>query len=230
MKPSLDEFIAALPERPDCGEKLHRFAYCPGRSRIRPEAMQDPTQTENEGNNTMSNAVVTKQGTPSAPGTVVDTSKAAVVPPSSEVKTETAARETAKGKKATQAKVGALATGMVHPARAKDAARKAAAGKGSTKPAAAKKPATKRGTGGGGGPIARLTETWTGKDKKDIVVKDRVKTGEGVVIDVIGRWTKKTAKGNVPMVTGRIVSGAPDGKKVGDRHNAVAAEATHVKK
>ena len=31
------------------------------------------------------------------------------------------------------------------------------------------------------------------------------------------------------MVTGRIVSGAPDGKKKGGRHNAVAEEVTHVK-
>jgi hypothetical protein len=32
------------------------------------------------------------------------------------------------------------------------------------------------------------------------------------------------------MVTGRIVSGAPDGKKKGDRLNAVPAEVTHVAK
>jgi hypothetical protein len=31
-RPSLDEFIAALPVCPDCGEKLHRYAYCPGKA------------------------------------------------------------------------------------------------------------------------------------------------------------------------------------------------------
>ena len=54
-------------------------------------------------------------------------------------------------------------------------------------------------------------------------------TVNGVVIAVIGRWTKRKGDAMVPMVTGRIVSGAPDGKKKGDRHNAVAEEATHVK-
>jgi hypothetical protein len=92
-------------------------------------------------------------------------------------------------------------------------------------------PATKK------GPIERLTNEWPSKTGRDVKVKDRIKTAEGVVIDVIGRWTKKTAKGNVPMVTGHVVSfpeGATlaaggKGKKVGDRFNAVAANSTHVK-
>jgi len=99
-----------------------------------------------------------------------------------------------------------------------------------------------RSTGNGSGPVARLTMEWTGKDGKDVEVKDRVKTADGTVIDVIGRWTKKTAKGNVPMVTGHIVSiptavalasvpasGEGKGKQKGDRLNAVAAEVTHTK-
>lgn len=85
--------------------------------------------------------------------------------------------------------------------------------------------------------VHRLTTEWTGKDKKDVAVKDRVKAGDGTVLDVIGRWTKKTAKGNVPMVTGHVVSSTTASvsvegkdKKVGDRCNAVAATVTHVTK
>lgn len=89
------------------------------------------------------------------------------------------------------------------------------------------------------GPVERLTTEWPSKTGRDVRVKDRIKTAEGVVIDVVGRWTKKTAKGNVPMVTGHIVSipaGAVQtkdegkGKGKGDRFNAVAATSTHVKK
>jgi hypothetical protein len=87
------------------------------------------------------------------------------------------------------------------------------------------------------GPVERLTNEWPSKSGRDVKVKDRIKTAEGVVIDVIGRWTKKTAKGNVPMVTGHIVSlpagatASADGKSKGkgDRFNAVAASSTHVK-
>jgi hypothetical protein len=151
----------------------------------------------------MTSTIVTKQGKPSKPGEKVDTSAAKVVPPSPEVKAEAAAKEVAAQRKATQARVGAQAKAMT---------------------------AKPKSTGNGSGPAARLTDVWTGKDRKDVKVKDRVTTAEGVMIDVIGRWTKKTAKGNVPMVTGHIVSAAPDGKKVGDRLNAVAAGCTHAKK
>ena len=204
--------------------------------------------------NTKTGAVTVKQGAPSAPGEKVDTSAAKVVPPSPEVKTEAAAREVAGQKKATQAKIGALAEGMVgtdgqpaatlpHPARVK-----AVKGRGSSakaKPAAAKaKPAAKK-PAATKGRVDRLTTEWTGKDKKDVAVKDRVKTAEGIVIDVIGRWTRKTKDGAlVPMVTGHIVSlpagatvAAGDTKKSdakgrskGDRQNAIAAGCTHVKK
>lgn len=206
----------------------------------------------------MSNAIITKQGTPSAPGEVVDTSKAKVVPTSSEVRTEAASREVAEQGKATQAKIGALAKGMTHPVRAKDEAVKAVTGKKPAKKptltaaekkqlkahtdklpnftakakAAAGKPA-KRETGNA---APRLTAEWLSFKGKDIVVKDHVKTPDGITIEVIGRWTKKTAKGNVPMVTGHIVAlptaasrDTVKGKeqKKGDRLNAVAAEVTH---
>ena len=144
--------------------------------------------------------LVTKQGKPSKPGTVVDTSKAKVVPASSEVRTEAAAREVATQKKVTQKKVNAAVTKMTKP----------------------------KSTGNGSGPVARLTMEWTGKDGKDVAVKDRVTTVEGIVIDVIGRWTRKAKSGNVPMVTGHIVSGSKDRKK-GERQNAIAAGCTHCK-
>jgi hypothetical protein len=172
--------------------------------------------------------LVVKQGKPSAPGTVVDTSAAKVIPPSPEVKSEAAAREVGAQRKASQAKVNAAAKKMT----------------GGAKKPAAKAKAAKRGTGNSSGPAARLTMEWSGKDKKDVAVKDRVRTADGIVIDVIGRWTRKAKTGNVPMVTGRIVSlpagatvAAGDTKKSdtkgrskGDRKNAVAGECTHVAK
>lgn len=170
----------------------------------------------------MSNVVV-KQGQPSAPGTVVDTSAAKVVPSSSEVRTEAAAREVAAQSKATQAKINSLAKKMTHPARAKDEAVKAATGKGSTK---AKLAAKTRGAGNGSGPTKRLTMEWLAAKGKDVQVKDQVKLPDGIVIEVIGRWTKRKGDQLIPMVTGCIVSA--EGK--GNRRNAVAAEVTHVAK
>lgn len=86
------------------------------------------------------------------------------------------------------------------------------------------------------GPVERLTNEWPSKSGHDVKVKDRIRTAEGIVIDVIGRWTRRTQKGNVPMVTGHVVSfpegamgSADGGKKVGDRLNAVAATSTHIR-
>lgn len=88
-----------------------------------------------------------------------------------------------------------------------------------------KRSATKAGAG-----YPRLTMEWTGADKKDVAVKDEVKLPNGAVISCVGRWSKRKSDGTiVPMITGRIVSGAPDGKSKGDRLNAVAGECTHVK-
>lgn len=201
-KPTLEEFIAALPECPDCGEKLHRFAYCPGRSQIRPETMQHHSTKPEKRSRTMS-AIVTKQGKPSKPGEVVDTSKAKVVPPSSEVKTEAAAREVAVQKKATQGKIDGLAKKMTG-AKPK--------GKGSTKP---------RGTGNSSGPAVRLTHEWVSVKKKDVQVKDKVKLEDGTTVTVVGRWTKHTKAGNVPFITGTTADGT--------RKNSAASEVTHTK-
>ena len=59
------------------------------------------------------------------------------------------------------------------------------------------------------------------------------------MLDVIGRWTRHTKQGNVPCVTGTIVSvpagatlasgGKGKGKGKGDTLAAVAATSTHVK-
>jgi hypothetical protein len=166
----------------------------------------------------MSNAITIKQGKPSAPGTVVDTSAAKVVPTSSEVQAESKKRGGTPDLKA------ALETGVLENAVKKPAAaKKPAAKKGSAKA----KPAAAKPQGGGTSGPNRLTSEWASAKKKDVAVKDEV-TVNGVVIKIIGRWTKRKGDVLVPMVTGRIVSGAPDGKKKGDRHNAVAAEVTHV--
>jgi hypothetical protein len=199
--------------------------------------------------------LVVKQGKPSAPGTVVDTSAAKVVPPSSEVKAEAAKRDPDPVKKAAGKITSAsnAKTGQIKKANAaslardeedkrqavltiKDDAESAEGGHKYKRTKATKK----RSTGNGSGPApARLTMEWTGKDKKDVAVKDRVRTADGIVLDVIGRWTRKAKTGNVPMVTGRIVTfGAAKtdateggkGKSVGDRCNAVADECTHVAK
>lgn len=169
----------------------------------------------------MSNVVV-KQGTPSTSGEVVDTSKATVVPPSSEVKSEAAAREVAGQQKATGKKINDLAGKMT------GGAKKPTAAKGKAKPAAAAKP---RSTGNGSGPTKRITAEWLSAKKKDVLVKDEVTTAGGAVLTIVGRWTRRAKDGSLtPMVTGRITAGAPDGKKKGDRLNAVAAEVTHVAK
>ncbi len=172
----------------------------------------------------MSNAVVTKQGQPSVPGTVVDTSAAKVVPTSSEVRTEAANREVAAQGKASREKIGALAKGMTGGGKKPAAKGKSGA---KAKPAAAKS----RGIGNGGGPSDRLTTEWLSAKKRDVKVKDEVKLTTGAVIAIVGRWTRRAKDGSLtPMVTGHIVSGAPDGKKKGDRHNAIAAEVTHTSK
>jgi hypothetical protein len=146
---------------------------------------------------------------------------------------------------------------LPHPARVKDAARKgkpvgpvqATADK-ITQESKAKTAAIKAGKLTKGekaatkGRIDRLTVEWLSFKGKNIVVKDHVKTPDGITIEVIGRWTKKGKDGNVPMVTGHIVAlptsatvAAGDtaksdtkGRHKGDRLNAVAAEASHAKK
>lgn len=155
----------------------------------------------------MSNAVITKQGKPSAPGEKVDTSKAKVVPPSSEVNTEAVVREAAKQREAGQTGIDNLAKGMTGGAKAQ---------KGKAKP---------RGAGNGSGPTTRITDSWKGKDGKEVNVKDRVTHGKFVGI-VKARWTKRKGDQLVPMLT--LTLDKPNDKDK-PRHNAPAAEVRHVK-
>lgn len=212
------------------------------------------TMTKNPRTGTGKAAPVTvKRTKPSAPGTIVDTSKAKPVGAVQEIaakmaqdsKAKTAAikagKLTAKERDEDAAAESiarddqdrreavleitdtaeAKAKGHIPP---KGKAKAAAKGKGSTKAKEAS--------------VHRLTTEWLSLKGKDVAVKDRVKAGDGTLLDVIGRWTKKTKDGVlIPMVTGHVVttataSVAVEGKdkKVGDRCNAVAAVVTHVKK
>jgi hypothetical protein len=165
----------------------------------------------------MSNAVVTKQGQPSAPGTVVDTSAAPVV----NVVAEVAGKMTQESRARTAARdAGYLSKkekALGKTGSAKKPSAKAAAGKGSTKA----KPAAKRGAGNGSGPAARLTMEWLSAKKRDVLVKDKVKLADGTAVTVVGRWTKHTKAGNVPFITGTTADGT--------RKNSAASEVTHTK-
>jgi len=104
---------------------------------------------------------------------------------------------------------------------AKDAARKAA--RQPAKPKPVKR--SVRGAGNGSGPVARITESWVGKDRKEVAIKDHVAHGEFVGI-VKGRWTRKAKDQLIPMVT--LILDKPQDKDK-PRHNAPAAECVHVK-
>jgi hypothetical protein len=175
--------------------------------------MQDPTSTENEGV-TMS-AVVVKQGKPSAPGEVVDTSKAKVVPPSDEVTAEHAkeaeffARTHAAGMAAKQS---AKAKTTTKAPKAKAPAK----GKGSTKAKPAAKPSPKTGV-----PLARITDSWSGKGGKEVEVGSVVKAPDIPSLTCVGRWTKRKGELKIPFITGTT----PDGT----RRNVAAADCTVVK-
>lgn len=161
--------------------------------------------------------ITVKKGKPSASGEVIDTSK---IPASPEVRV---AEDTAKHKAKLDETIGKAVAKMTGR---DEGAAAASAKKSSTKAKEAS--------------VHRLTTEWVGKDKKDVAVKDRVKTSDGIVIDVIGRWTKKAKDGKlIPMVTGQIVTlptggnttdDKSKGRKIGDRQNAAAAACTHVKK
>jgi hypothetical protein len=119
--------------------------------------------------------------------------------------------------------VAAKAKAMVHPARAKDAARKAASGKGK-KPAKAKPAAAKaRAAGNGAGPMKRVTDTWdSAKSGVEVVVGCTVKTPDVKTLLIVGRWSKRPKEGKpIPFVTGTT----PDGT----RKNVAAADCTVTK-
>ncbi len=118
--------------------------------------------------------------------------------------------------------VAAKAKAMVHPARAKDAARKAASGKG--KKAAKTNAAPKaRAAGNGAGPMKRVTDTWdSAKSGVEVVVGCTVKTPDVKTLLIVGRWSKRPKDGKpIPFVTGTT----PDGT----RKNVAAADCTVTK-
>jgi hypothetical protein len=86
------------------------------------------------------------------------------------------------------------------------------------------------------GPVGRLTTTWASAKRKDVKIGDTVKTQDGVVLTVIGRWTRHAKTGLVPCISGTIVSlpaGATvsaggKGRGKGDNLNVAAATVTHV--
>lgn len=78
-------------------------------------------------------------------------------------------------------------------------------------------------------PRERLTKTWKSAGGREVEVHDKVRTNDKVVIDVIGRWTKRTQRGNVPFVTGIITSGTHGDREKGDRLSVAAREVRHVR-
>lgn len=192
--------------------------------------------------------ITSKQGKPSASGEVIDTSKAKIMlPPSAEVraaqqgieKKVTANDESVeRDNKDRQEAVLEMADDAEAKAEASPIKR------GGVKKAVAHQKAKARSAGNGSGPAARLTETWGSKTRKDIKNKDRVRTAEGIVVDVTGRYTGKTGNRLIPMLVGKIVTlpagatvAAGDtkksdgkGKRKGDRlQGIVASGCTHCK-
>lgn len=171
--------------------------------------------------------ITVKKGKPSASGEVIDTSKIPAVRVAEDAAKSKAKLDATIGKAVAKMTMDPKAAEEFEQLRDKDREE----GKGSTKAKEAS--------------VHRLTTEWPSAEGRDVVIGDTVKTPASIVIDVIGRWTRKTKDGAlVPMVTGRIVSlpagatvAAGDTKKSdakgrskGDRQNAIAAGCTHVKK
>jgi hypothetical protein len=80
----------------------------------------------------------------------------------------------------------------------------------------------------------RLTLAWTSAKGAEVKPKDRVRTSDGFVLSVLGRWSKKLKTGEVvPYVTGEIIkapAGAVASVKGGSKNRAVAAsDVTHAR-
>ncbi len=93
------------------------------------------------------------------------------------------------------------------------------------KPTLAKKPSVRK---------DRLTQHWLSAKGAEVKPKDKVRTADGFVLEIIGRWSKRDKAGAVtPFITGRIVTapkGATASAKGGSKNRAVeAATVTHVK-
>jgi hypothetical protein len=132
-----------------------------------------------------------------------------------------------------------------HPARVKEAAVREAQGKPPRKVATKmvgpqrnvrpKKAAAKK-TTNGSGPRARLTTEWLSKKGNEVMPKDTVKLANGLVGQVLGRWTLKKEGRTIPFLTIDITGGGPaDGdfavstKTGSPRVTSAAADVTHTK-
>jgi hypothetical protein len=70
-------------------------------------------------------------------------------------------------------------------------------------------------------PLARITESWSGKGSKEVEVGSVVKAPGIPSLAIIGRWTKRKGEQKIPFVTGTT----PDGT----RKNVAATDCTVVK-
>jgi hypothetical protein len=113
-----------------------------------------------------------------------------------------------------------------HPVRQREEARgKAKRKPAKAKPAAAKKPTQRK---------DRLTQHWLSAKGVEVKPKDKVRTNDGFVLEVLGRWTKRTKDGaTLPYITGTIVKapvGATASVKGGSKNRAVpASTVAHIR-
>jgi cell division inhibitor SulA len=75
----------------------------------------------------------------------------------------------------------------------------------------------------------RLTDEWLSSKGRAIELGDVVQTKDGANVRIVGRWTKRTRDGNVPVVTGKITKGQHEGRKRGSRVSLAARDVAHVK-
>jgi len=122
-------------------------------------------------------------------------------------------------------------TKNLHPVAAKAAATKAA---GHDKPRSNAAP--KKATGAKKPSVRkdRLSTDWLSAKQQEVKPKDKVRTQDGFVLTVLGRWSKRAKDGTVvPFITGEIVKapkGAVASAKRGSKNRAVpASTVTHTR-
>jgi hypothetical protein len=118
-------------------------------------------------------------------------------------------------------------TATKHPLRQREEATKSVRAKvaAKRKPTATKKPSVRK---------DRLTQHWLSAKGAEVKPKDKVRTKDGFVLTVLGRWSKKSKDGGVvPFITGTIVTapkGATATAKGGSKNRAVpASDVTHTR-
>jgi hypothetical protein len=116
-----------------------------------------------------------------------------------------------------------MTTKPAHPLRQREAATKGVR----AKAAAKRKPKAT------GERKDRLTHAWPSAKGREVKPKDKVRTADGFVLSVLGRWTAKKDGKLIPMITGEIVTapkGATASAKGGSKNRAVpAATVTHTR-